>query len=216
MIFKETKLKGAYIIEIEPIEDNRGFFARSFCQKEFEKHGIDMSIVQCNISYNKKKGTLRGMHYQANPYEEAKIVSCTSGAIYDVIIDLRRDSPTYCQWVSVELSAESREQTAMSRESSAHRSPLTFYTAHSSQLTAHSLSRSPLTAHYRMLYIPKGFAHGFITLEDDSTVYYQMSEFYAPGYGRGVRWNDPVFRIEWPDEISIISDQDKTYQNFEP
>jgi len=168
MIFKETKLKGAYIIEIEPIEDNRGFFARSFCKKEFESHGIDMNIVQCNISYNKQKGTLRGMHYQAVPYEEAKIVSCIKGSIYDVIIDLRSDSPTYCQWVSVELSAasseqraESREQEAESREQraekvlltahrslfiplTAHRSPLTLYPAHRSPLTLYPAHRSPL------------------------------------------------------------------------
>ena len=116
MIFKETKLKGAFIIELEPIEDNRGFFARSFCQKEFELHGISMNIAQCNISYNKKKGTLRGMHYQAAPHEEAKIVSCIRGSIYDVIIDLRPDSSTYCEWIAVELSAVSREQGAVSSE----------------------------------------------------------------------------------------------------
>jgi dTDP-4-dehydrorhamnose 3,5-epimerase len=106
MIFKETKLKGACVIDLEKIEDERGFFARSWCQKEFEEHGLNPIIVQCNISYNKKKGTLRGMHYQAAPYEEAKIVSCISGAIYDVIIDLRRDSATYCQWFAVELSSD--------------------------------------------------------------------------------------------------------------
>ena len=240
MIFKETKLKGAYIIEIEPIEDNRGFFARSFCKKEFESHGIDMNIVQCNISYNKQKGTLRGMHYQAVPYEEAKIVSCIKGSIYDVIIDLRSDSPTYCQWVSVELSAasseqraesreqeaESREQRAESRESSAHRSPLTLYPAHRSPLTAHSLSRSPLTAHslsrspltahYKMLYIPKGFAHGFLTLQEKTEVFYHMSEFYAPGYGRGVRWDDRTFDIHWPEEVNVISDQDRRFPDFTP
>jgi len=104
MIFKETKLKGAFVIEMERIEDERGFFARSWCQQEFEEHGLNSLIVQCNISYNEKKGTLRGMHYQAAPYEEAKIISCISGAIYDVIIDLRRDSATYCQWFSTELS----------------------------------------------------------------------------------------------------------------
>jgi len=108
MIFKETKLKGAYIIELEPLEDERGFFARSFCQKEFEEHGLNPRIVQCNISYNKKKGTLRGMHYQITPYQEAKLVCCTKGAIYDVIIDLRKDSPTLKQWIAVELTAENR------------------------------------------------------------------------------------------------------------
>ncbi len=108
MIFKETKLKGAYIIEIEPIEDERGFFARSFCEEEFKKHGLNPHIAQCNISYNEKKGTLRGMHYQVAPYEEAKLVRCTMGAIYDVIIDLRPDSSTFKQWIAVELTQENR------------------------------------------------------------------------------------------------------------
>lgn len=106
MIFTETQLKGSFTIDLEPIEDERGFFARSFCQKEFEKHGLNPRIVQCNVSYNKKKGTLRGMHYQVAPYEEAKLVRCIKGLIYDVIIDLRPDSPTYCQWFAVELTAE--------------------------------------------------------------------------------------------------------------
>ena len=114
MLFKETKLKDAYIIELEPIKDERGFFARSFCQEEFRLHGINMNIVQCNISYNKKKGTLRGMHYQAAPYEEAKLVSCIKGAIYDVIIDIRPDSPTYCKWTGVLLTAHRSQLTAPS------------------------------------------------------------------------------------------------------
>jgi dTDP-4-dehydrorhamnose 3,5-epimerase len=194
MLFKETNLKGAFIIELEPILDERGFFARSFCQKEFRLHGINMNIVQCNISYSKKKGTLRGIHYQTAPYEEGKLVSCIKGAIYDVIIDIRPDSPTYCQWIAVELTAHCSQLTAST-----------------SQLTACCL---PLTASYRMLYIPKGFAHGFLTLEDDTEVFYQMSEFYAPGYGRGIRWNDPAFGIAWPGEVSVISDQDFTYPDF--
>lgn len=106
MIFKETSLKGAYIIELEPLADERGFFARGFCRNEFEEKGLNPDIAQCSISYNKKRGTLRGMHYQAAPYEEIKLVSCPRGDIYDVIIDLRRDSPTYCRWFAVELSAE--------------------------------------------------------------------------------------------------------------
>jgi len=187
MVFKETKLKDAYIIELEPIEDNRGFFARSFCQKEFRLHGINMNIVQCNISYNKKKGTLRGMHYQAAPYEEAKLVSCIKGAIYDVIIDIRPDSATYCQWIAVELAV------------------------YRSQLAARS---SQLPSHHGMLYIPKGFAHGFLTQEDDTEVFYQMSEFYAPNYARGVRWNDPTFQIQWPGEVKVISDRDNAYPDF--
>ncbi|UCH52124.1 MAG: dTDP-4-dehydrorhamnose 3,5-epimerase [Chloroflexota bacterium] len=174
MIFKETSLKGAYIIELEPLEDERGFFARSFCQKEFEEHGLNPRIAQCNISYNKKKGTLRGMHYQSTPYQEAKLVCCTKGAIYDVIIDLRKDSPTLKQWIAVELTAED----------------------------------------HRMLYVPEGFAHGFQTLKDDTVVFYQMSEFYHPEFSKGVRWNDPAFRINWPDDIRVISDRDRQYPDF--
>jgi len=108
MIFKETKLKGAYVIEINPLEDERGFFARSFCAKEFKEHGLNQNIAQCNISYNEKKGTLRGVHYQAAPHEEAKLVRCTMGAIYDVIIDLRPDSATFKKWIGVELTKENR------------------------------------------------------------------------------------------------------------
>jgi len=210
MIFKETKLKGAYIIEIEPIEDNRGFFARSFCQKEFELHGISMNIAQCNISHNKKKGTLRGMHYQAAPYVEAKLVRCVRGAIYDVIIDMRSDSPTYCKWMAVELSAVDSKQSAVSSQQVALDSQPS---ALRSQLSA---NRSQLTAPHRMLYIPKGFAQGFITLMDNTEVFYHMSEFYAPGYGRGVRWNDPIFGIHWPEEITVMSDQDRSFPDFTP
>lgn len=175
MIFKETRIKGAYIIELEPLADERGFFARSYCQEEFEKHGLNTRIVQCNISYNKKRGTLRGMHYQVAPHEEIKLVRCIRGAIYDVIIDLRPNSPTYTQWLNVELSSQN----------------------------------------YNMLYIPEGMAHGFQTLEDDTLVYYQMSEFYHPECTRAVRWNDPAFGIKWP-EVSkrIISDKDRDYLDF--
>jgi dTDP-4-dehydrorhamnose 3,5-epimerase len=174
MKFTETRLKGAYIIEIEPLEDERGFFARSFCQKEFEEHGLNPRIAQCNISYNKKKGTLRGMHYQITPYQEAKLVCCTKGAIYDVIIDLRKDSPTLKQWIAVELTAEN----------------------------------------HRMLYIPEGFAHGFQTLKDNTEVFYQVSAFYHPESDKGVRWNDPAFRIVWPDDIRVISDRDRKCPDF--
>jgi dTDP-4-dehydrorhamnose 3,5-epimerase len=171
MIFKETKIKGAYLIDLEKNEDERGFFARSFCLQEFKEHGIDFNIAQCNISFNKKKGTLRGMHYQSTPFEEAKLVSCIKGRIYDVIIDLRKDSATYCQWLALEL----REQD------------------------------------YRILYVPKGFAHGFQTLESNSVVFYQMSEFYHPECARGIRWDDPLFLIEWPSNDQIISAKDRTY-----
>lgn len=174
MIFTETKLKSAFIIEPERVEDERGFFARTFCQKEFEAHRLKTTFVQCNISFNKRKGTLRGMHYQVAPYSEAKLVWCTRGAIYDVIIDLRPDSPTFKQWVAFELAAENR----------------------------------------RMLYIPEGLAHGFQTLVDDTEVFYQMSEFYHPECARGVRWDDPVFGIEWPPDERIISPKDRQYSAF--
>jgi dTDP-4-dehydrorhamnose 3,5-epimerase len=174
MIFIETKLQGAFIIDIDRIEDERGFFARTWCQKEFEAHGLCTQLVQCNISFNKSKGTLRGMHYQAAPYAEAKLVRCTMGAIYDVIIDLRPDSPTFKRWVAVELRADNR----------------------------------------RMLFIPEGFAHGFQTLADGSEVFYQMSQFYAPEYARGVRWDDPAFRVSWPAEKRIISERDRGFPDF--
>jgi dTDP-4-dehydrorhamnose 3,5-epimerase len=174
MIFTETKLKGAFIIDVEPREDERGFFARSWCMDEFEKRGLNPRLTQCNISFNKKRGTLRGMHYQAAPFAEAKLVRCTMGAIYDVIIDLRPSSETFKQWTSVELTAENR----------------------------------------RALYIPEDFAHGFQTLVDDTEVFYQMSEFYHPECARGVRWNDPVFGVEWLITSPIISDRDTEYSNF--
>lgn len=171
MIFTETKLKGAFVIDIEPREDERGFFARSWCEDEFAKHGLNSRLAQCNISFNKKRGTLRGMHYQIEPFPEAKLTRCTRGAIYDVIIDLRSHSPTFKQWVSVELNAENR----------------------------------------RALYIPAGFAHGFQTLEDNTEVFYQMSEFYHPECARGVRWDDPAFGIIWPIQEVIISAADKQF-----
>jgi dTDP-4-dehydrorhamnose 3,5-epimerase len=174
MIFTETELKGAYIIELEPLEDDRGFFARSFCQREFEKQSLNFCVVQCNVSYNKKKGTLRGMHYQVPPHEEAKLVSCIRGTIYDVIIDLRPDSSTYCQWFALELSSEN----------------------------------------YKMLYVPEGFTHGFQTLEDNTVVFYQMSEIYHPECARGARWDDPAFGIRWPLPNRVMSKKDLSYPDF--
>ncbi len=174
MIFVEAPLKGAFIIDLKRLEDERGYFARSFCQREFLEHGLDPNVVQCNVSFNKNKGTLRGMHFQAPPCAEAKLVRCTRGAIYDVIVDLRGDSPAFLQWYAIDLTAENR------------------------------------TA----LYIPKGFAHGFQTLEDHTEVFYQMSEFYTPEYSQGFRWNDPLFNIQWPIEVSIISARDQTYPDY--
>ncbi|SRR6266545_1058835 len=175
MIFAETQLKGAFIIDPERIEDERGFFARTWDRREFEARGLNSNLAQCNISYNARRGTLRGMHYQATPHAETKLVRCTIGAIYDVIIDLRPGSPTLRQWLAVELSADNR----------------------------------------RMLYIPEGFAHGFQTLEDHTEVFYQMTEFYAPDYARGLRWNDPAFDIEWPvAEQRVLSERDAGYMDY--
>lgn len=175
MIFRELALKGAFVIEPERFKDERGFFARTWCQREFAQHGLNHNLVQCNISFNRYQGTLRGMHYQREPYAEAKLVRCTAGAIYDVIIDLRPASATFKSWTGVELTARSR----------------------------------------LALYVPEGFAHGFQTLEDESEVLYQMSEFYQPDYAAGVRWNDPVFDIAWPySENLIMSTKDASYNNF--
>jgi dTDP-4-dehydrorhamnose 3,5-epimerase len=176
MIFTETKLKGAYLIELERLEDERGHFARSWCQREFLAVGLDPKVAQCNVSFNKRKGTLRGMHYQLPPFAEAKLVRCTRGAIYDVIIDLRPHSSTFLQWVALELTV----------------------------------------GNSRMLYIPKGFAHGFQTMEDNTEVFYQMSEFHAPEYARGIRWNDPLFKIVWPDVERTLSTKDQKYEDAIP
>ncbi len=176
MIFQPTGLAGAYVIEIERLDDERGFFARAWCQREFADHGLNPQLAQCNISYNRRRGTLRGMHYQAAPHEEAKLVRCTQGAIYDVIVDLRSDSATYLRHVGVRLTPAERN----------------------------------------MLYVPEGFAHGFLTLADDTEVFYQMSEFYVPGAARGFRWDDPAVDITWPDAILVISERDATYPNLEP
>ena len=174
MLFRETKLPGAFVIELHKHEDERGFFARSWCQKEFEAHGLNRQTVQCNVSFNKLKGTLRGMHYQVVPCAEAKLVRCTRGAICDVIIDLRRESATYKQHVSEVLSSDN----------------------------------------YKALFVPEGFAHGFQTLEDNSEVFYQMSAFYSLEHQRGLRYNDPAFRISWPIEATVISDRDRNYEDF--
>lgn len=170
MKFIETKLRGVFTIELEPIEDERGFFVRSFCQREFKKYGLNLHIVQCNLSYNKRKGTVRGMHYQVAPYEEIKLVRCTIGAIYDVIVDLRSESPTFKQYFSYLLIAEGN----------------------------------------KMIYIPKGFAHGYLALKDNTTVFYQVSEFYHPECERTIRWDDPEFGIVWPKMSKyIVSDKDQ-------
>ena len=174
MIFTETDLSGAFVVDIEKREDTRGFFARGWCANEFKVNGLTERIVQSNISFNHKRGTLRGMHYQQAPYEEAKLVRCTRGAIYDVIIDLRPGSPTFKKWIGVELTCEN----------------------------------------HRMLYVPETFGHGFITLEDATEVMYHVSQFYTPNAERGIRWNDPVFGVEWPLEPAVISDKDAGWPDF--
>lgn len=174
MKFLTSDLPGAVEIRIEPQADERGLFARAWCQEEFEQQGLNSRLVQCNISYNERKGTLRGMHYQGEPFGEAKVVRCTAGAIYDVAIDLRAQSPTYRRWLGVVLSAKERN----------------------------------------MLYVPEGFAHGFLTLEDHTEIFYQMSEFYHPEAALGVRWDDPAFQIRWPGKIDVISERDRTYPDF--
>jgi len=175
MIFEETKIRGVVTVRLNRNMDERGFFARSWCRNEFEEAGLDSRLVQCNISYNTRRGTLRGMHYQTAPFAEAKLVRCTRGAIYDVILDLRGDSPTFKQWVAVTLSAENRD----------------------------------------MVYIPEGCAHGFLTVSDDTEVFYQMSEFYNPESARGVRWNDPAFGIDWPEKVEVISARDRALPDFQ-
>lgn len=175
MIIEETKLSGAYIIELEKLEDNRGFFARSFCENEFARSGLNNNYKQSNLSFNNFKGTLRGMHMQLEPYSEVKLVRCVRGAIFDVIIDLREESKTFTQWMSVELTQENR----------------------------------------KTLYIPERFAHGFLTLDDKTEVFYQMSEEYKPDVASGVKFDDPIFNIQWPplNEL-IISDRDKAWPDF--
>ncbi|MBE9546390.1 MAG: dTDP-4-dehydrorhamnose 3,5-epimerase [Proteobacteria bacterium] len=175
MIFRETKLSGAFIIEVQRLEDDRGFFGRSFCCNEFTEMGLNPDVAQCNISFNRDAGTLRGMHYQAAPHAEEKLVRCTRGGLYDVIVDLRRESPTFKQWIALELTEDN----------------------------------------CRMLYIPKGFAHGFQALADNTEIFYQMSEFYHPESVCGVRWNDPVFGIQWPAKgQAILSDRDRNWPDY--
>jgi dTDP-4-dehydrorhamnose 3,5-epimerase len=176
VLFHETKLAGAYVIEIERRADERGFFARTFCEREFAAHRLPTRFPQSNLSYNRQAGTLRGMHYQANPYRESKLIRCATGSIYDVIVDLRPSSPTRLEWVGVELTAESG----------------------------------------RALFVPEGFAHGFITLSDDTNVTYQMGEFYQPDAARGIRWNDPCLSIRWPREPAVIAERDASYPDFDP
>ena len=174
MIFRETELSGAFVVETEPIEDERGWFARIFDETEFADRGLTSRFAQGSVAFNKSRGTLRGMHYQEEPHAEAKLVRCTRGSVHDVIVDLRPSSTTFKRWVAVELTA----------------------------------------ANGRMLYIPEGLAHGYLTLEDETEALYLISAPHAPEAARGVRWDDLAFGIEWPDEPQVMSDKDRTWPDF--
>jgi dTDP-4-dehydrorhamnose 3,5-epimerase len=175
MKFIETRLKGAFVIELEKKGDDRGFFARSFCRNELRDYGLEYEIVQINNSLTEKMHTLRGLHYQLPPRAEVKIVSCIRGSLFDVILDIREGSSTFGEWFGVELSAENR----------------------------------------RMLYVPRGFAHGFMTLEDHTEAFYLLTEFYSPELERGIRWNDPKFGIRWPAEPRVVSEKDQSHRDFD-
>jgi dTDP-4-dehydrorhamnose 3,5-epimerase len=171
MIFTETPLAGAYLIDMTRTADERGFFARTFCAAEFAAQGLTAPVSQCSVSFNARRGTLRGLHFQVAPHDEAKLVRCTRGAIFDAIVDIRETSPTHLRWFGAELTA----------------------------------------ANHRSLYIPQGFAHGFLSLADDTEVFYMISEPYAPGYARGLRWNDPALGIRWPGQPAVIAARDAEY-----
>jgi dTDP-4-dehydrorhamnose 3,5-epimerase len=175
MKFIETRLKGAFVIELEKKGDDRGFFARSFCRNELRDYGLEYEIVQINNSLTEKMHTLRGLHYQLPPRAEVKIVRCIRGSLFDVILDIREGSSTFGEWFGVELSAENR----------------------------------------RMLYVPRGFAHGFMTLEDHTEAFYLLTEFYSPELERGIRWNDPKFGIRWPAEPRVVSEKDQSHRDFD-
>lgn len=176
MIFTETPLKGSFVIDLERLEDERGFFARCWCQREFEARGLNSQLAQCSTSVTRRRGTLRGMHYQTKPFEEAKLVRCTKGSVYDVMVDIRPSSLTYSRWFAIVLSGDNRKS----------------------------------------VYVPEGFAHGFLTMEDDVEVFYQISQYYSAEHAGGFRWNDPLFAIEWPFEPGMMSERDRMYEDFAP
>ncbi len=176
MIFTETKLAGAYLIDLERKEDHRGFNARAWDQREFERAGLTGRLVQQNVIFNHARGTLRGLHFQKPPYAETKLFRVTRGAMYDVIVDLRPESPTYLQWAGFELRADA----------------------------------------HRLLYVPERFGQAFLTLEDNTELTYQVSEFYTPGHEGGIRFDDPALGIEWPAEVRVISDKDRSWPPFDP
>lgn len=171
MKFIETKLKGLYVVEPELLSDERGKFARTYCKKEFAEINFDKEFVQMNFSLNYKKGTLRGMHYQTAPYEETKLIRCISGKVFDVAVDLRKNSGTYLQWFGTELSKENS----------------------------------------KMMFIPEGFAHGFLTLEDNSELIYHHTQYFNPSAERGIRYDDKSVNIQFPGEVLIVSEKDRSY-----
>lgn len=175
MKFTETSLKGAYVIEVDKIGDERGFFTRIWCEDELKNYDLNTNIVQSNMSLSKRRGTIRGLHFQKSPFQETKFVRCTKGSVYDVIIDLRPDSTTYKKWFGVKLTENN----------------------------------------HKMIYVPENFAHGFLTLEDNSEVYYLVTQYYNNDSEIGVRWNDPTFNIKWPIEITEVSEKDNNHPNFD-
>jgi dTDP-4-dehydrorhamnose 3,5-epimerase len=174
MIFTELPLPGSFVVDIQPMTDERGFFARGWCRREFEAHGLAVEFAQRNIGFSPRKGTLRGMHFQVAPHTEVKLVRCTRGAVCDVIVDLREGSRTFKKWHAVELSADN----------------------------------------HRMIYVPEGFAHGYLTETDDAEIYYDTTCFFASESARGVRFDDPAFGIGWPTPPTLISEKDRSYPNF--
>lgn len=176
MIFRESPIRGVFLIDLDKRGDDRGFFARAFCEREFAEHGLVTRFVQINDSLSARAGTLRGMHYQLPPRAETKVVRCVRGALHDVALDLRSGSPTFGQSFAAELTADNR----------------------------------------RMMYLPKGVAHGLLTLADDTEAVYLVDEFYAPEQERGIRWDDPRFRIDWPIAPVVVSDKDRSHRDFDP
>lgn len=174
MKFTATKILDVFILDLQRHEDDRGYFARTFCEAEFAEQGLAFNPVQSNLSHNKLAHTLRGMHYHAAPYEERKLVRCSAGRIFDVVVDIRPASPSFKHWIGMDLSAENG----------------------------------------RGLYIPAGCAHGFLTLEDNSNVFYQMGPAFTPGHDRGFRWDDPEIAIKWPAVPVVISEKDQLLDNF--
>jgi len=174
MKFVETDISGVVVVELEKHEDARGWFARAWCREEFTAHGLSVDLVECNLSYNEKRGTLRGMHFQVEPHAEVKLVRCVAGAVHDVALDLRPESSSYKKSIGIELSAHSG----------------------------------------RAVFLPEGVAHGFQTLTDHSTLFYQMSSAYSPEAAAGVRWDDSAFGIEWPLADPVVSARDQAFPNF--